>query len=96
MDNPRLRNVQANALGSVQIQLRGCLSDPTYPQRDERCDHFDALKKVMPHNSSNIVIFLGVDYATLENQRCPSQHFSFFTGGVNFRLSLVTYFNTSK
>ena len=25
-----------------------------------------------------------------------SQHFSFLTGGVNFRLSMVTYFNTSK
>ena len=25
-----------------------------------------------------------------------SVHFNFFTGGVNFRLSLVTYFSTSK
>ena len=25
----------------------------------------------------------------------PLEHFSFFTGGVNFRLSLMTYFNAA-
>ena len=47
----------------------------------------------------NITIFLGADYIILGNQRTlkqqqqsclatrsSSQHFSFFTGGVNFRL----------
>ena len=31
----------------------------------------------------------------LLNYEIFGRHFSFFTGGVNFRLSLVTYFNTS-
>ena len=57
----------------------------------------------------NITIFLGVDYTMLENQRklkqqqqffstirSSGQHFSFFHGGVNFCLSLVTCFHTSK
>ena len=57
----------------------------------------------------NITIFLGVHYTILGNQRmlkqqqyfCAttrslSQYFSFFTGGVNFRLSLVNYFSTSE
>ena len=57
----------------------------------------------------NIIIFLEVDYSILGNQRMltqqqlyfsttrsSSQHFSFFTGGVDFRLSLVIYFITKK
>ena len=57
----------------------------------------------------NITILLRVDYIVLGNQSMSkqqkqsfsttsssSQHFSFFTGGVNFCLSLVTYFNISK
>ena len=52
----------------------------------------------------NITIFLGVDYTILWNQRLlnqqqyscsttisSSQHFSFFTGGVNFLLRCILY-----
>ena len=45
-------------------------------------------------------MFFLIDYTILGNKRMFkrsfSQHFSFFTGGVNFSLRLVTSFNTSK